>query len=244
MTYETVRCWKFGKAFAFRVKTAPREPSGTRHIDEVFVALCGEKYLLWRAADEYGVDLHYRASTSHTTCAAILGQKQSPRSLRMKYASVKASAGINDRAENSHRLTGERRMRGLGDLKTHTKKSFLLGLIRKNFVPKRHLLLAPHYREPLAIRLTIRGEFAEFLQNPPFVFWLVIAPSVLWVNKALFTLGASLTKRVDGRYFSGEIVTHFLRTTLSKGYQTMYSNELAASIRTISSTDAALASSL
>lgn len=56
VTYETIRCWcdKFGKGFARRVKTARPKPGNTWHLDEVFVTLRGEPYLLWRAVDEHG----------------------------------------------------------------------------------------------------------------------------------------------------------------------------------------------
>ena len=59
VTYETIRCWcdKFGKGFAHRVKTARRELGNTWHLDEMFVTLRGEPYLLWRAVDEHGVEL-------------------------------------------------------------------------------------------------------------------------------------------------------------------------------------------
>src|SRR5271156_1163379 len=59
VTYETIRCWcdKFGKGFAHRVKAARRKPGSTWHLDEVFVTLRGEPYLLWRAVDEHGAEL-------------------------------------------------------------------------------------------------------------------------------------------------------------------------------------------
>src|SRR5215469_3149886 len=59
VTYETIRCWcdKFGKNFAHRVKVARRKPGSTWHLDEMFVTLRGEPYLLWRAVDEHGIEL-------------------------------------------------------------------------------------------------------------------------------------------------------------------------------------------
>jgi putative transposase len=49
VTYETIRCWcdKFGKGFAHRVRAARRKPGSTWHLDEMFVTLRGEPYLLW-----------------------------------------------------------------------------------------------------------------------------------------------------------------------------------------------------
>ena len=59
VTYETIRRWcdKFGTGYAHRVKAARRRPCSTWHLDEMFVTLRGEHYLLWRAVDEHGAEL-------------------------------------------------------------------------------------------------------------------------------------------------------------------------------------------
>jgi putative transposase len=59
VTYETIRCWcdKFGAGFAQRANAVRRKPGSTWHLDEVFVTLRGEPYLLWRAVDENGAEL-------------------------------------------------------------------------------------------------------------------------------------------------------------------------------------------
>ena len=59
VSYETIRRWcdKFGAGFAHRVKAARRKPGTTWHLDEVFVTLGGEPYLLWRAVDQHGAQL-------------------------------------------------------------------------------------------------------------------------------------------------------------------------------------------
>jgi putative transposase len=59
VTYETIRCWcdKYGADFSHRVKTARRKPGSTWHLDEMFVTLRGEPYLLWRAVDEHDAEL-------------------------------------------------------------------------------------------------------------------------------------------------------------------------------------------
>src|SRR5882757_9183317 len=58
-SYETVRRWcdKFGAAFAHRVKAVRRKLGSTCHLDELFVTLRGEPYVLWRAVDEKGAEL-------------------------------------------------------------------------------------------------------------------------------------------------------------------------------------------
>ncbi|MGF6960926.1 putative transposase [Paraburkholderia youngii] len=59
VTYETIRCWceKFGARFAQCAKAVRRKPGSTWHLDEMFVTLRGEPYLLWRAVDEHGAEL-------------------------------------------------------------------------------------------------------------------------------------------------------------------------------------------
>ncbi len=59
VSYETIRRWceKFGVGFAHRVKAVRRKPGCTWQLDEMFVTLRGEPYLLWRAVDEHGVEL-------------------------------------------------------------------------------------------------------------------------------------------------------------------------------------------
>jgi putative transposase len=56
--YETIRRWcdKFGTGFAHRATAARRKPGSTWHLDEMFISLRGEPYLLWRAVDEHGVE--------------------------------------------------------------------------------------------------------------------------------------------------------------------------------------------
>jgi putative transposase len=59
VSYETIRRWcdKFGASFAHRVKATRRNPGSTWHLDEMFVTLRCEPYLLWRAVDQHGADL-------------------------------------------------------------------------------------------------------------------------------------------------------------------------------------------
>jgi putative transposase len=59
VSYETIRRWydKFGAGFARCARTACRKPGTTWHLDEVFVTLRGEPYLLWRPVDQPGAEL-------------------------------------------------------------------------------------------------------------------------------------------------------------------------------------------
>src|SRR6218665_600215 len=59
LSYETIRRWcdKFGASFAHRAKAVRRKPGSTWHLDEMFVTLRGEPYVLWRAVDQHGAEL-------------------------------------------------------------------------------------------------------------------------------------------------------------------------------------------
>lgn len=87
----------------------------------------------------------------------------------MKHVFVKASARVNNRAENSHQPARERerRMRGFRD--PERAQAFLsnFGPIRQHFALKRHLLRASLHRKQLGDRFAARHRFAELSQNPP-----------------------------------------------------------------------------
>jgi putative transposase len=72
VTYETIRCWcdKSARGFAHQVKTARRKPGSTWHLDETFVILRGEPYLLWRAVDGHGAELDIRLQMRRDNAAA------------------------------------------------------------------------------------------------------------------------------------------------------------------------------
>jgi len=90
-----------------RASRQGRTPGSTWHLDEMFVTLRGEPYLLWRAVDQHGAELdillqkrrdkaaakrffkpvsrparRFPARSSPTDCAAIQPRKPSSRSLR------------------------------------------------------------------------------------------------------------------------------------------------------------------
>ncbi|NYH20978.1 hypothetical protein GGD40_000457 [Paraburkholderia bryophila] len=65
VSHESIRRWtdKFGARFAHRIKGARRTPGSTWHLDEMFVTLRGEPWLLWRAIDEHGIELSRNSQT-------------------------------------------------------------------------------------------------------------------------------------------------------------------------------------
>ncbi len=48
VSHESIRRWteKFGASFAHRIKAARRQPGSTWHLDEMFVSLRGEPFVL------------------------------------------------------------------------------------------------------------------------------------------------------------------------------------------------------
>lgn len=180
-----------------RVKPARRKAGSTWHLDEVFVRLRGEPYLLWRAVDQHGAELDILLEKRRDEAAAkrfvkrvldacpdaprriVNDQLRSypatkaefPELANVKHVFVKASACVNNRAENSHQPTRERerRMRGFRD--PDRTQAFLssFGPIRQHFALKRHLLGASLYRKQLTARFAAWHRFTELIQDP-FVF--------------------------------------------------------------------------
>src|SRR6478752_762755 len=160
VTYETKRCWcdKFGKGFARRVKAARRKPGGTWHLDEMFVTLRGEPYLLWRAVDQHGAELDILLQKRRDKAAAkrffkrvLAACPEAPRKIitdqlrsysaakaeiaelaNVRHVFVRACARVNNRAENSHQPTRERERRMRGFRQPWRTQAFLssLGTIR------------------------------------------------------------------------------------------------------------------
>nr|WP_246282630.1 IS6 family transposase [Paraburkholderia caffeinitolerans] len=196
VSYETVRrrCAKFGACFAHRVKAARRKPGTTWHLDEVFVTLRGEPYLLWRAVDQHGAELDILLQKRRDKAAAkrffkrvLASCAEAPRKIvtdqlrsyaaakaeipelaHVRHAFVKASARLNNRAENSHQPTRERerRMRGFRDRERTQAFLSSLGPIRQHFALKRHLLRASLYRQQLAARFDAWHRFTGITRDP------------------------------------------------------------------------------
>src|SRR6201996_7774263 len=182
VTYETIRCWcdKFGAGFAQRAKAARRKPGSTRHLDEMFVTLRGEPYLLWRAVDEHGAELDVLVQKRRDKAAAkrffrrVLRSNPAPRKIvtdqlrsypaakadipelaHVKHVFVKAAARVNNRAENSHQPTRrrERQMRGFRDARRTQAFLSCFGPIRQHFALPRHRMNAARHRTVLKERL-------------------------------------------------------------------------------------------
>src|SRR5579859_102453 len=91
-----------------------------------------------------------------------------PELAHVKHLFVKASARVNNRAENSHQPTRERERRMRGSRDPERTQAFLsnFGPIRQHFALKRHLLRASLYRKQLAARFAAWHRFTEATQVP------------------------------------------------------------------------------
>lgn len=70
VSYEMIRRWydKSGTGFAHRIKASRRKPSTTWNLDEVFMTLRGEPYLLWRTVDHHGAELDIQTRFRQSQC--------------------------------------------------------------------------------------------------------------------------------------------------------------------------------
>ena len=73
-SYETVRRWvlKFGPAFARNLRRLRPKPTGTWHLDEMFVRVGGKQMYLWRAVDAEGEVLDVLLQAKRDTKAALV----------------------------------------------------------------------------------------------------------------------------------------------------------------------------
>ena len=195
VSYETIRRWcdKFGASFAHGAKGARRRPGSIWHLDEMFVTLRGEPYLLWRAV-QHGAELDVLVQKRRDKVAAkrffqrvLAACMEVPRKIvtdrlrsypaakaevpelaNVRHLFVKASARVNNRAENSHQPTRERERRMRGFRLPDRTQAFLssFGPIRQHFAIKRHLLRASLYRKQLAARFDAWRLFTGLTQNP------------------------------------------------------------------------------
>ena len=148
---------KFGAGFAQCAKAARRKPRSSWHLDEMFVTLRGEPYLLWRAVDEHGAELDALLQKRRDKAAAkrffrrVLRSNPAPRKIvtdqlrsyaaakadiaelaHVKHVFVKAAARVNNGAENSHQPTRRRERQMCGFRDARRTQAFLscFGVIR------------------------------------------------------------------------------------------------------------------
>ncbi|GAA2513256.1 hypothetical protein GCM10010406_56150 [Streptomyces thermolineatus] len=72
VSHETVRHWcaKFGQVCADGLRRRRPRPGGTRHLDEVFIKVNGERKYLWRTVDADCTVLDILVQSRRDTAAA------------------------------------------------------------------------------------------------------------------------------------------------------------------------------
>ena len=165
VSYETKRLWilKFGPKIAANVRSRRVQPSGTWHLDEVFVRIAGKRTYLWRAVDDEGEVLEVLAQSRRNKRAALklmrkLLKKQgyipdeivtdklgsysaALRDLGLVHLHV-TGGRLNNRAEVSHQPT-RRRERRMGRFKSPGSMQRFLSVhdaIYNHFNLQRHLI--------------------------------------------------------------------------------------------------------
>jgi putative transposase len=177
----TIRCWC--DKLAQDSPSAPKRRCASRaapvHLDEMFVMLRGEPYLLWRAVGEHGAELDVLVQKRRDKAAAkrcfrrVLRSNPVPRRIvtdqlrsyaaakadipelaHVKHVFVRAAARVNNRAENSHQPTRRRERQMCGFRDPRRTQAFLscFGPIRQHFALPRHQMNAACHRALLKER--------------------------------------------------------------------------------------------
>lgn len=167
---ETVRLWinRFGRHFADCIRKGQPQPKDKWHLDEAVIMIGGKKLWLWRAIDADGDVLDILVQARRNTTAAkrffsrLVKQFGQPRvvvtdKLRsyikpiQKFApnaDHRAHKGLNNRIENSHRLS-RKREKIMGRFKSPRQAQRFLSAhdqINTIFRPRRYNLTAISYR--------------------------------------------------------------------------------------------------
>ena len=171
VSHEAVRqwCFKFGQAFAKKLRRRRGQPGDTWHLDELFIRIRGGRYYLWRAVDQDGDTLDILVQKRRNTGAATRFFRKCLKGLRYvpnrpvsdKLRSYQAAHRTtlpsvhhcttqyaNNRAEVSHQPTRqrERHMRRFKSLRHVQRFLSVHSPINNLFRVGRHLMQAAHYR--------------------------------------------------------------------------------------------------
>jgi putative transposase len=179
VSHETIRQWcaKFGQTYASALRQRRARPGDTWPLDEVFITINGKTHYLWRAVDQHGNVLDILVTSRRDARAAtrffrklLTGLEYVPRVLvtgklrsygaarRRVLRSVehRQSKYLNNRAENSHQPTRQRKRAMKRFTSAGHAQRFLSAFsgISPHFRPRRHRLGAQEYRREMATRFT------------------------------------------------------------------------------------------
>ena len=186
VSYEAIRQWcrKFGQHYANQLRRRRPKPGDKWHLDEVFLTINGERHYLWRAVDQAGNVLDILVQRRRDKAAAkkffrklLKGLTYVPRVIitdeLKSYGAAKRDIlpgvehrqhrYLNNRAENSHQPTRQRKRRMQGFKSPGHAQRFLsaYGPIAQYFRPRRHLLSAPADRQEMAQRFQMWSEMTS-----------------------------------------------------------------------------------
>ncbi|QDO46958.1 IS6 family transposase [Streptomyces sp. RLB3-17] len=192
VSYETVRQWcaKFGQAYANPLRRRQPRPEDTRHLNEVFLKINGERTYPWRPVDAHGNVPDILVQNRRDTAAArrffrrlMKKTRTAPRvvvtdKLRsygaahrevMPSVEHRSPKGLNNRAENSHQPTRQRERAMKGFRSTGGAQRFRSAFsgISPHFRPRRHLMTAPDHRAEMTVRFTIWEHITGAAARPP-----------------------------------------------------------------------------
>ncbi|MFE9976887.1 IS6 family transposase [Streptomyces hirsutus] len=190
-SHETVRRWclKFGQAYANGLRRRRPRPRNKWHLDEVFLKINGERKYRWRAVDADGTVLDILVQSRRDTAAArrffrrlLKTTRTVPRvivtdRLRscgaahrevMPFVEHRCHQGLNNRAENSHQPTRQRKRAMKRFTSPGHAQRFLsvFSGISSHFRPRRHLLTAPNYRAEMTVRFAVWDQITGAAGRP------------------------------------------------------------------------------
>jgi putative transposase len=183
LSHEAVRYWcrKFGQAYANALRRRRPRPGDKWHLDEVFLTINKKRHYLWRAVDQDGAVLDILVQRRRNKVAAkkffrklLKGLTCVPRVMvtdkLQSYAAAKQEIlpsvehrqhrYLNNRAENSHQPTRQRKrvMRRFKSAGHAQRFLSAHGPILSHFRPRRHRLCIRDYRQEMARRCHIWRE--------------------------------------------------------------------------------------
>jgi putative transposase len=180
---ETVRLWinRFGRHFADCIRKGRPQPKDKWHMDEVVITIAGRKFWLWRAIDADGDVLDILVQARRNTKAArrffsrLIRQFGQPRVVVTDKlgsyvkqiqtiapnADHRAHKGVNNRIENSYRLTRKREKIMRRFKSPRQAQRFLSDhdQINKIFRPRSYNLTAISYRHARTDAFTLWRDY-------------------------------------------------------------------------------------
>ena len=183
LSHDSVQQWsrKFGQTFADGLRRRRARPGDKGHVDEVFITIAGKTHYLWRALEQHGAVLDILLTSRRDAKAAtrffrklLTKLEYAPqvlvtdtlRSYGVAHRRLtpgvahRRSKYLNNRAENSHQPTRQRK-RAMKKFRTPGGAQRFLSAfsgISPHFRPHRQRLTAEEYRHEMTTRFATYNE--------------------------------------------------------------------------------------